>query len=210
MLVRTFCRFFARFLSGTPARVPALFGLSMAWASRRLAERFFDYALSATLCTLSLVHAYQIPHMFPILGIADSSTFPAAEEDMGAFRRLPTVPVRRKLGPTSEVRRYDAATFESRSAVPSAQGAIKFGDTDNSTFFQLAEGSVMAEMIGIAGTAKRVKLDGRGVLRYIARVAYGHSSAIAALVGPLRTTASLPPTIPSPSTQMDESTGPVD
>ena len=159
MLVRTFCRFFARFLSGTPAIVPALFGLSMAWASRRLAERFFDYALSATLCTLSLVHAYQIPHMFPILGIADSSTFPAAAKNVGAFRHLPTAPARRNLGPTSEFRRYNAVTTESGSPALSRQGAIQLGDTDSNNFFQLAGNNSGAEMVGIPETAKRAKLD---------------------------------------------------
>ena len=156
----TFCRFFARFLSGTPATVPALFGPSMAWSSRRLAERFFHYGLSATLCTPCLVHAYKIPQMFPILGIADSPTFPAAEEDVGAFRGLPIAPVHRKLGPTFEFRRYNAVTSESRSPAPSTQGVIQFGDADNSNFFQLGGGSVMAEMVGIPEIAKRLKLDG--------------------------------------------------
>ena len=72
---------------------------------------------------------------------------------------------RRNLGPTSEFRRYNAVTTESRSLAPSRQGAIQLGDTDSSNFFQLAGSSAVAEMVGIA---KRVKLDTGTARRYIA------------------------------------------
>ena len=155
----TICRFFAPFLSGTPANVPALFGSPTGWSSRQFSERFTQHVLTAAFSTLSLAHAYKIPHMFPLLGIADGPTFPGVGEEVGAFRHLPTAPARRNLGPTSEFRRYNAVTTESRSLAPGRQGAIQLGDTDSSNFFQLAGSSAVAEMVGIPETAKRVKLD---------------------------------------------------